>query len=241
MPSQFSLSYFDPPAKLKRHVLATFCFHTPQTDIEDRHPGALSQLVLFPTGEGGMQFGDRLDPAGPGAFAFSGFSSAKPLKMRGPWSAIGASLSPLGWAALTHKPANECFDRFIPAEELLGKDVTDFSIDLNRRFLAGEVESEAACEELAGWIALRLNKVTPNHERLIEATIGWLGSSLNPEMGDLFIRVNYSRRQAERLIAAQAGGRKRGREGGECRGSGGGGERGRRREPRELPPRHLGL
>lgn len=200
MPSQFSLSYFDPPADLARHVLATFYFHNPQIEIEDRHPGALSQLVVFPTGEGGMQFGGRFDPAGPGAFAFSGFSSAKPLTMRGPWSAIGASLTPLGWAALMRKPANEYFDRFIPAEELLGKDVMDFSAALIRRFLAGEVDGEAACKELSNWIASRLNKMNSNHEKLIEATIGWLGTSLNPVMDDLFEGVNYSRRQTERLV-----------------------------------------
>lgn len=147
-----------------------------------------------------MRFGDRFDPASPGAFAFSGFSSAKPLTMRGPWTAIGASLTPLGWAALTRKPASACFDRFIPAVELLGKDVTAFSMDLNRRFLAGEVEGQAACEELADWIAPRLGKVNPNHEKLIEATIGWLGSSLNPDVSDLFDRVYYSRRQTERLV-----------------------------------------
>ncbi len=200
MPSHFSLAYFDPPAELNRHILATFCFENPQIDIEDRHPGALGQLVLFPSGEGKVQFGDRFDPIAPGVFTFSGFSSAKPFWMRGPWRAIGASLSPLGWAALIGKPANEYFDRFIPAEELLGKDVTEFSIDLNRRFLAGEVEGEAACKELTDWIALRLSKMTPSHEKLIEVTIGWLGSSLNPDMSELFGGLNYSRRQAERLV-----------------------------------------
>ena len=162
MPSQFSLSYFDPPVELSRHILVTFCFENPRIDIEDRHPGALGQLVLFPSGEGRVQFGDRFDSIEPGVFTFSGFSSAKPFWMQGPWRAIGASLSPLGWAALTGKHANQYFDRFIPADELLGKDLTEFSVDLNRRFLAGEVEGEAACRELTEWITPRLSKVTPS-------------------------------------------------------------------------------
>ncbi len=200
MLTHFSLDYYDPPAELNRHILTTFYFETEKVLLEDRHPGALSQLVLFPSGEGGMTFGDRFDPAGPGVYAFSGFSSATPMRMQGPWRAIGASLSPLGWAALTKKHAGEHYDRFIPAGELLGDAIEVFSADLNRRFLAGQVSGEQACDELAEWIAPRLSNVTAPHEGLIETTIGWLGSSLNPQMDDLFAQLTYSRRQAERLV-----------------------------------------
>ncbi len=200
MPTHFSLDYYDPPPELGRHILTTFCFETENILLEDRHPGALGQLVLFPSGEGGITFGDRFDPAGPGVYAFSGFSSATPMQMQGPWRAIGASLSPLGWAALTNRHAGEHFDRFYPAEELLGPEIAHFAHDLNRRFLADEIEGKAACDELTDWIAPRLSTVSSSHEKLIESTIGWLGSSLNPEMERLFSQLTYSRRQAERLV-----------------------------------------
>lgn len=200
MPPPFHLDYYDPPAGLSRHVLTTFSFLNPELDIQDRHPGALGQLVLFPSGEGKVQFDDRYDSIRPRFYAFSGFSSAKPFWIRGPWRAIGASLSPLGWAALTKKPANDYFDRFIPAEELLGEDVIEFGTDLNRRLLTGETGGARACEELTDWIARRLSKVVPSHEKLIEVTIGWLGKSLNPQVSELFDRLGYSRRQGERLV-----------------------------------------
>ncbi|MEM9500239.1 MAG: helix-turn-helix domain-containing protein [Pseudomonadota bacterium] len=200
MSSHFSLSYFDPPVELNRHILATFCFATGAGQIEDRHPGALGQLVLFPCGEGGLQFGDRFDPAGPGAYLFSGFSSAAAIHMKGPWHAIGASLSPLGWAALSGEPSNEHIDRFPHASEFLGQEVVDFSGDLNRRYSAGEISGDQACHELANWIGARLKQIPPAHERLIETTIGWLGTSLNPEIDRLFEPLIYSRRHAERLV-----------------------------------------
>ncbi len=200
MSTHFSLDYYDPPPALSRHILTTFCFETGNFLLEDRHPGALGQLVLFPSGEGGITFGDRFDPAGPGVYAFSGFSSATPMRMQGPWRAIGASLSPLGWAALTQRHAGEHYDRFFPAGDLLGDEIVAFSADLNQRYLAGKVRGKDACDELAGWIAPRLSKVTSRHEKVIETTIGWLGSSLNPEMDDLFAQLTYSRRQAERVV-----------------------------------------
>ena len=147
-----------------------------------------------------MIFGNRFDPAGPGVYAFNGFSSATPMQMHEPWRAISASLSPLGWAALTKKHAGEHYDRFVPAGELLGDEIVTFNADLNQGFLAGKVSGKDACGELAVWILPRLSKVTSRHEELIEMTIGWLGSSLNPEMDDLFAQLTYSRRQAERLV-----------------------------------------
>ncbi len=200
MPPPFQLQYFDPHEALTRHILATFYFATSQAEIIDRHPGALSQLVLFSCGVGGAHFDDRFDRVGAGPWLFSGFTKAVPIEMAGEWHAIGASLSPLGWAALTQTHFDDHLDRFIPAEELLGPDIVAFSRDLIARDLAGEVTGEAACKELARWIEARLITVPVAHERLIENTIQWIGSSLNPDVEALFANIGYSRRQAERLV-----------------------------------------
>ncbi|QUL37237.1 helix-turn-helix domain-containing protein [Erythrobacter sp. JK5] len=200
MPSHFSLAYFDPPPELNRHILTTFFFSTEQVEIEDRHPGGLGQVVLFPRGEGEADLPGGVQPVSPGAYMFCGFSAAMGFRMRGPWHSIGASLSPLGWAALTGQPANTHIDRLVPAREFLGHDIDVFGDSLIARYNTGTTSGEAACHELADWIGRRLGKIAPSHERLIETTICWLGSSLNPEMEDLFARLTYSRRQGERLI-----------------------------------------
>ena len=200
MPSPFHLEYFDPPKPLERHVLTTFHFATDAIDIEDRHPGALGQFVLFPYGHGETHFADRIDLTPPGAYLFCGFSSAIRIRVKGPWHAIGASLSPLGWAAVSGEPANRHIDRFPPASEFLGREVDEFGDDLNARYRAGRTSGPDACQELAEWLAQRLKAISPSHEKLIETTIGWLGSSLNPAMHVLFGRTPYSRRQTERLV-----------------------------------------
>lgn len=200
MPSHFSLEYFDPPAELDRHVLATFYFATDLKLIEDRHPGALPQLFINLHGEGAARFGDRSDMVGANAFLFSGFSAAVPIRMDGPWHAIGASLSPLGWAALTGKSSSKYIDRIFPAEELLGLEITDFSKDLIDRYRAGLMAGPDACQALADWLLPKLNDVAPAHEVVIEEAVAWLGSSFNPELSDLFVKLAYSRRQVERLV-----------------------------------------
>lgn len=200
MPPRFSLAYFDPPEALRRHVLALFHFIWDEPAIEDRHPGALGQLVLFPHGSGMIGYGDRREVIEGEAHLLAGFTTAAPFAMRGPWHAVGASLSPLGWAALTGRPMNDYLDRFIPAPELLGTEIDLFAAHTNALYRCGALDGEEAAFRLAEWIQPRLVQIPPLHERLIEQTIGWLGSGLNPPVEDLVARIGYSRRQGERLV-----------------------------------------
>jgi len=200
MAAPFFLEYFDPPEELKRHILVLFHYSCDAPEIADRHPGGMGQLVLFPTGAGEIEAGGQTHSADGDAFMLSGFSVAAPFLMRGPWSSIGVTLSPLGWAALTNVPACDHIDRFFPPEELLGPDITEFALDLNHRYRTGEVSGKEACDELGGWIAQRLSPVQPAHEALIQQTLDWLGKSLNPPLEDLFENTSYSRRQTERLV-----------------------------------------
>ena len=200
MPPPFTLEYFDPPAELARHVLVLFHFATELPLIEDAQPGALGQLVVFPKGKGTMQFAGRSDTATTKAHLMSGFTAAAPFHMHGPWHAIGASLSPLGWAALTGAPASDHIDRFFPATELLGENVEIFASDLSDQYCSGALSGQEAATALGGWIAQRLGEVPLAHERLIEQVIAWLGTSLKPELDRLFAMLAYSRRQAERLV-----------------------------------------
>lgn len=200
MSPRFSLTYYDPPERLARHVLAYFHFIWEDELIEDRHPGALGQLVMFPRGTGEMQFPGGADPVKGDAYVFSGFTTAVPFRMNGPWHVYGASLSPLGWAALTDTPASEFLDKLKPAETLLGPEINAFAHDLNAAYRAGDVDGKEACARLSDWIEPRLRALPPRHERLIETTLRWLAKSLYPDVDDLFPDLAYSRRQAERLV-----------------------------------------
>lgn len=201
----FRLTYFDPQAGLECHVLALFHFEWNETEIADRHPGALGQLFLTPLGSGEIQFGDRVDQVDRDAHMFSGFEVATPFRMKGPWHSIGASLSPLGWAALAQTSAKTNLNRVVPACDVLGDEINGFAGTLNEQYRQGKVSGEAACQALARWIKPRLKPIPHLHKALIEKTIAWFAASLNPDVETLFASVHYSRRQTERLVAQYFG------------------------------------
>lgn len=196
----FTLTYFDPPVGLERHVLTLFHFVWEEPVIEDRHPGGLGQLFFTPLGSGEMRFGDHADPLDGPVHMFSGFETAATLRVEGPWHAFGASLTPLGWAALARVPASDVVNRLIPANELLGPDIGNFADEITARYRAGELSGAQACEMLGQWIADHLHPVSKAHRVLIDRTFAWLGTSLNPDVDALFETLDYSRRQAERLV-----------------------------------------
>lgn len=158
MSSPFHLSYFDPPEELSRHILATFYFSSDQVDIIDRHPGALGQFVIIPEGEGVAHFANHSDRFSPGAYMFCGFSRSVDIEIKGPWTNIGASLTPLGWAAISGTPARDHLDSVRPAESFLGHQSKEFTDDLIARYHSGEVSGGAACGELAEWWASACNR-----------------------------------------------------------------------------------
>ncbi|WP_379553103.1 helix-turn-helix domain-containing protein [Qipengyuania sp. DGS5-3] len=200
MSSPYYLRYYDPPEHLQRYILVLFHFYSTKKDVSDRNPGAHPQLILCPQGTGGMRFPDgRYDRLGRVNLA-GGMSTAIPFDVNGPWHTIGATLSPLGWAALTGVPLRDHMDRFFDPEELLGPEITSFADDVNERYLSGELSGEATGYALCDWIAERLKPIKPEHEALIEQTLDWLGKSLNPPLAGLYERMSYSRRQTERLV-----------------------------------------
>lgn len=180
--------------------MVLFEFATEMPYLEDLQPGGLGQFVIFARGHGSTQLRGQTVTLDARGFVMSGFSVAAPFAIHGPWHAIGASISPLGWAALTGEPASDHIDRFVPVGELLGDEATDFCEGVANRYCDGSLSGKDACYEIADWLAGRLKPIPQRHERLIETTIGWMGSSLSPDLEELFGSLTYSRRQAERLV-----------------------------------------
>lgn len=196
----FDLTYFDPPPGLERHVLALFEMQYRDGPAEDRHVGALGQFFLVIRGRATGHFDCRTDIVQTSPILLNAFDVATPYKADGPFWCIGASLSPFGWAALTQASVYDYRNRYIPAGELLGEDVDRLQDAIGQRRRAGTMTSEEACLEIADWIGQRLSPIPEAHEALIERTLAWLGSSLNPPVEELFEGSSYSRRQIERLV-----------------------------------------
>ena len=196
----FKLTYYAPPKGLEREILTLFDLEWDEDAIHDRHVGALGQLFLTRCGEGVIQFKDNTDILGGPASLFSGFDRAAPFSLKGPWHSHGASLSALGWASLVQHPADAYRNRVVPAQQLLGDEVMHLSNRHAEQIHAGTMTGEQACFDLAEWIRARLVPLPPTHEMVIEKTMAWLGSALNPPVETLLEAQNYSRKQVERLV-----------------------------------------
>jgi len=196
----FELTYFDPPPGLEHHVLTLFDLHYREEPVEDLHIGALGQLFLIVRGRLTADFGERVDVLEDGPVLMTAFDKATPYHATGPGWVLGASFNPYGWAALTGASVKDNRNRFIPAAELLGPDVNDLYDRVAPRLRSGEISPEQACMEVAEWIQPRFKPIPTPHEDVIDKTLAWLGTSLNPPVEELFAGFAYSRRQVERLV-----------------------------------------
>lgn len=103
------------------------------------------------------------------------------------------------------RPTHKFLDRFTPASELIDPEMDQFAASLMIQYRSGKLSGEGACEALIRFIRPRFKPVSPPHEQLIEQTLAWLGSSLNPDLDRLFDQLAFSRRQVERLVTQYFG------------------------------------
>jgi len=198
--SLFQLDYIAAPPALSDFITTLYHFRCDAALIRDIQPAALGQLSIFPHGVGEMRFLDgRVDPSHE-TNLLSPFSMAAPFVVDGPFHAIGAALSPLGWAALTGRSAAKYGDRFVRAGEWLGDEADAMGGELCAAYRSGEKSGRDCALGLCDYIAAHLRPVKPRHIELIHTTTRWLGSSLNPDLAQLNHEASYSERQVQRLV-----------------------------------------
>lgn len=196
----FEIDYIAPPAALSDYVTTMYHFRCDEPVIRDIQPASIGHLAIFPHGVGEMQFRDgRVDPSNE-TNLLTPFSVAAPFVVDGPFHAIGAVLSPLGWAALTGRDAGKYGNRLVRASDWLGPEVGELGHRLCEEYRAGTRSGSECALALGQFILENARPVNPRHAELIRVTNQWLGSSLNPEISDLMAQAAYSNRQVQRLV-----------------------------------------
>ncbi len=198
--SLISVDYIPPPSGVSQYVTTLYHFRCDEPIIRDIQPASIGHLALFPRGEGEMRFPDgRGDPNHPIAM-LSPLSMATPIEVEGPFHAIGAALTPQGWAALTGLHAGENRDRMLEASQVLGSDVVAMGEPLIAGYLSGKMSAKECALAIGAYIENKARKLNPRHVELIKTVNQWLGASLNPELADLMAKAAYSERQVQRLV-----------------------------------------
>lgn len=198
--SSFSIEYIAPPASVSDWITTLYWFRCDEEVIRDIQPAAIGHLAIFPRGVGKMLFRDgRADPSHE-TNLLTPFSQAAPFMVDGPFHAMGAVLSPLGWAALTGLDAAEYGNRLLRAEDYLGAEAGQLGHALCEAYRAGEKSGPECALALAEFIGVSAKRVNPRHADLIRQVTQWLGSAINPDVDDLMAQAAYSQRQVQRLV-----------------------------------------
>ena len=198
-PSLIEVDYIAPPAAVSDYVTTLYHFRCEEEVIRDIQPASIGHLTLFPYGKGEMYFRDGHRDPNPEIAIMTPLSTATPIIVNGPFHAIGAALTPLGWAALTGLHAGENRDRMIEASAIFGDDIVLLGERLIEEYRQGETSGRDCALAIGEYIGRRVRPINPRHTQLIRTVNQWLGSSLNPALADLSSAAAYSDRQVQRL------------------------------------------
>lgn len=198
IPGRVAIDYFDPPEHLRSYVTTLFHFRCDDQDIRDIQPADVGKMLLVLKGSGWARVGNEPEQPIPPFSLQSPTSTAVPFRFVGGFHSAGAALTPLGWAALTQLPADENGNRIFAVADLLGDDAALRS--LQARYVDGQLDQPAMIAEMCAFIASRIKKVAARHVQLVQATVEWLGGSLDPGLDELYAGSSYSKRQTQRLV-----------------------------------------
>ncbi len=196
----FQLDYLPVPVHMSAYITTLYHYRCEERDIRDVQPAAIGHLAIFPYGEGEMQFRDGSADPSNAVNLLTPFSVAAPFMVKGPFHAIGAVLTPLGWASLTGLDASEHGNRLYRAADWLGEEVEQFGLALCEAYRAGEKSGPECASAICDFIGNNLKPVNARHAKLIKIVNGWLSEELDPPLDKLFERANYSQRQVQRLV-----------------------------------------
>ena len=199
-PSLFELDYIAVPPDISELATTFYHFRCDEPVIRDIQPAAVGHLTLFPKGEGAMLFRDGSRDPSHRINLLTPFSIAAPFEVDGPFHAVGIALSPQGWAALTGMCAGEHGNRLLDAREHLHASIGPLAEELVEGYNSGELTGHDVLEALADFLRTHARPINPRHADLIATVNTWLSGALEPELDDLYARLAYSRRQAQRLV-----------------------------------------
>jgi AraC-like DNA-binding protein len=197
----FGLRFLPPPSAIEPYITSFFMLWSDRTRIDDVLPSTVGKLMITLTGSVRLVRRDGPEFASYPSTLITPQSSAAGFVIDGPWSVFGATISPLGWAALTGGlSAAKWGDRMVEAGTLLGPDVTRLGDALIEGHHAGRLDFAAMAALTARVVAARLRHVPPRHCAAIRTVSEWLGTSLSPRLDDLVAQTHYSPRQVQRLV-----------------------------------------
>ena len=203
--NRFTLDYIAPEGPISDFVTTFYHFRCEDPLVRDMQPAALGHLSLFPRGKGRIRLPDEDYDRSHEVNLLTPFASAAPFEVDGPFHAIGAALSPLGWAALTGLDAQEHSNRLYDAKDWLPPVIAQTGAQLCAGYRKGTTSVEDCITALGGLILTNISMPRPRHLKLMQEVGAWLSSGLMPDIEELYADSSFSRRQTQRLVQTYFG------------------------------------
>ena len=204
-PDKIDVAHFAPSAALAPFVTQIYFFRCDELQTRDRQPAALGHLMFFLRGSGTVQFQSGAPVSVAGAMQYGPGGASAEFVLNGPVHILGFVLSPLGFVALTGKPANLFADRAVPAAEIFGPEINVLAAALSAGHKNGSLRIAEIIDRAATFLLPHIRPVPPAHMAMIQAVINWLSSNLDPDVEILYPQLGMSRSTAARLITRYFG------------------------------------
>ena len=199
-PNRFEIDYILPEGAAAQFVTTFYYFRCDDALVRGIQPAAIGHLSLFPRGKGRMSLPEGGQDFSCEVNLLTPFACAAPFEVDGPFHAVGAALSPLGWAALTGMNAQHHANRLYDAADWLPGEIAEEGARLCAAYRDGSAQAADLVQGLSEMIVAHASLPRPRHLQLM-ATVGeWLSSALLPEVEDLYEASTFSRRQTQRLV-----------------------------------------
>jgi AraC-like DNA-binding protein len=204
-PDKIDVAHFAPSAALAPFITQIYFFRCDEVQTRDRQPAALGHLMFFLRGGGTVQFqsGDPVSVTGAMQYG-PGLASAE-FVLDGPVHILGFVLSPLGFVALTGKPANLFADRAVAAAGIFGTKIDGLAAALSAGHKDSSLRIAEAIDRVTTFLLPNIRPVPPAHVTMVKTVINWLSSDLDPDVEILYPQLAMSRSTAARLITRYFG------------------------------------
>jgi len=204
-PDKVDVTNFAPSAALAPFVTQIYFFRCEEHRTRDRQPAAPGHLMFFLRGSGTVQFQGGASVKVAGATQYGpGLASAE-FVLHGPVHILGFALSPLGFVALTGKPANQYADNAVPAAELYGLEIDRLAEVFSAGRNDGTLRIADLVQQATAFLLEQVRPVPASHMAMIKTVIDWLSSDLDPDVEVLYPQLGMSRSPAARMITRYFG------------------------------------
>lgn len=166
-------------------------------------PAYSAQMFSFVTGSASIHFPDREIGRSGDLVINTPLLRAAPVMFEGPVLNVGASFTPLGWAAFSGLPADKHHDTTIAAQDIVPPEHIAPVHEALARLRAGTLDPVAYCRALETMIRTVCNRperqARADHTELVAKIEAWLDSEFSPPVERLYAEIELGQRQVQRL------------------------------------------